>query len=183
MYDYFYAVFKNKLPILNVCPSSRITAQMMGHHLLFSAPFSTNMFFSLCCQYTVIRAGMLSQAHHNRGCDQHVCQIGGVYDTSTPTATRVMSCISINGPSRYFSFLRVSINRQYLFPLFCFFTTILGIEWFIFLKQLQCYFVAKVKVTVQKVALLGCFLELSGTDGNSQLYSIASQLFICTVAR
>jgi len=45
MYDYFYAVFKNNLPILNVCPYSCITAQIMGHHLMYIAPFSTNIFF------------------------------------------------------------------------------------------------------------------------------------------
>ena len=45
MFYYLYAVFKNMLPILNVCPSSCVTAQKVGYHLVFGTPFSINMFF------------------------------------------------------------------------------------------------------------------------------------------
>jgi hypothetical protein len=45
MFDYFYAVFKNMLPVLNVCPSSCVTAQIVGYHLVYSAPFSNKYFF------------------------------------------------------------------------------------------------------------------------------------------
>ncbi len=66
MYHYFYAVFKNKLPTLNICPYSSITAQMVGCHLLNIAPFFLfKNIFSLWFKYTGIGLELLSQARHN----------------------------------------------------------------------------------------------------------------------